>query len=59
MKYLLDTNIVSELRKGERANSNVQTWFDEIPEESLFLRGVTRRPLPWTEAERGRGRKNS
>jgi predicted nucleic acid-binding protein len=24
--YLMDTNVVSELRKGTRANSNVVTW---------------------------------
>jgi hypothetical protein len=26
MRYLLDTNFVSELRKGERANRGVQAW---------------------------------
>ncbi len=27
MMYLLDTNLISELRKGERANQNVRNWF--------------------------------
>lgn len=26
MRYLLDTNFISELRKGDRANRGVQTW---------------------------------
>ncbi len=26
MRYLLDTNFISELRKGDRANSGVQAW---------------------------------
>ena len=28
MAYLLDTNIVSELRKGSRAAAPVQTWYE-------------------------------
>jgi toxin FitB len=35
--YLLDTNVLSELRKGERANARVRDWFRDIPDESLFL----------------------
>lgn len=35
--YLLDTNVVSELRKGERANHGVQTWFDASEPDELFL----------------------
>ncbi len=27
MRYLLDTNVISELRKGVRANSGVRAWF--------------------------------
>lgn len=27
MRYLLDTNVISELRKGRRANRGVQAWF--------------------------------
>ena len=36
MSWLLDTNIVSELRKGERANPGVRAWFAEAAEGSLF-----------------------
>lgn len=37
MSFLLDTNVLSELRKGKRANPDVVAWFAEIPEEELFL----------------------
>ncbi len=37
MSFLLDTNVLSELRKGKRANPDVVAWFVEIPEEELFL----------------------
>lgn len=33
--YLLDTNVVSELRKGERANSNVATWYQARDKREL------------------------
>src|SRR5438552_17360063 len=35
--YLLDTNVVSELRKGKRTNPNVLLWFQTIDEDELFL----------------------
>jgi len=35
--YLLDTNVVSELRKGKRANSNVLAWYASIPGDQLFI----------------------
>lgn len=35
--YLLDTNVVSELRKGKRANPKVLAWFQTISDEELFL----------------------
>jgi predicted nucleic acid-binding protein len=35
--YLLDTNIVSELRKGGRADPNVIAWFQTIREDELYL----------------------
>jgi predicted nucleic acid-binding protein len=34
--WLLDTNIVSELRKGERADPRLRAWFSEAEEEALF-----------------------
>ena len=41
MKYLLDTNVVSELRKRDRANQFVTTWFRERKPEELFLSVLT------------------
>jgi predicted nucleic acid-binding protein len=35
--YLLDTNVVSELRKKRRADQKVLAWFDSVAEEDLFL----------------------
>jgi toxin FitB len=34
--WLLDTNIVSELRKGERADPRIRAWFDSADEDALF-----------------------
>ena len=34
---LLDTNIVSELRKGARANAKVMAWYRDVDEEDLFV----------------------
>jgi predicted nucleic acid-binding protein len=39
--YLLDTNVVSELRKGERANLNVSSWFAGLADENIFLSVLT------------------
>lgn len=35
--YLLDTNVVSELRKGRRANPNLMAWLHAVEENELFL----------------------
>jgi predicted nucleic acid-binding protein len=42
MMYLLDTNVVSELRKVNRnkADLNVVTWSRRVPAESMFLSAV-------------------
>jgi len=37
VRFLLDTNVVSELRKGERADANVVRWFAHIGADDLFL----------------------
>lgn len=37
MSYLLDTNVISELRKGERADANVRAWFDGLDDEEIYL----------------------
>ena len=36
MTWLLDTNIVSELRKGELAHARLRAWFAEADEDALF-----------------------
>ena len=41
MSYLLDTKVISELRKGERADSNVTAWFADIADEEIFLSVLT------------------
>jgi toxin FitB len=35
--WLLDTNIVSELRKKERADANVRAWYEPIDAGALWL----------------------
>ena len=34
---LLDTNVVSELRKGDRADTNVRAWLSSTDSDALFL----------------------
>ena len=36
MSWLVDTNILSELRKGDRTDPGVRAWFAEAREEELF-----------------------
>ena len=37
MNYLLDTNIISEVRKGAKCDSNVAAWYDSIDDADIFL----------------------
>jgi toxin FitB len=39
--FLLDTNVVSELRRPERADSNVVAWAGAIPAASFFLSAIS------------------
>ena len=41
MKFLLDTNILAELRKGDRANVRVATWFASLDPEAIVLSVLT------------------
>jgi predicted nucleic acid-binding protein len=41
VSYLLDTNVVSELRKGSRCNPHVRTWVAEAEDEDLLLSALT------------------
>lgn len=37
MNYLIDTNVISEVRKGARCDPNVARWYDGIDDGSLYL----------------------
>lgn len=37
MSYLIDTNVLSELRKGPRCDSRVAAWFAALPADEVFL----------------------
>ena len=37
VKYLLDTNIISEIRKGPRCHPNLAAWYSSLDEDSLYL----------------------
>ncbi len=39
--FLLDTNVVSELRRPRRTNPNVAAWADSVPPGDMFLSSVT------------------
>jgi hypothetical protein len=41
VSYLLDSNIVSELRKRERADAGVRQWFAGVDDSELFLSVLT------------------
>ena len=41
MSYLLDSNVVSELRKRARADSRVRAWFAGVDDAELFLSVLT------------------
>jgi hypothetical protein len=55
VSYLIDTNIISELRKGGRANGRVLRWYESIADSDIYLSvlvlGEIRRGI-----ERARGR---
>jgi hypothetical protein len=37
VKFLLDTNVLSELRKKERCDRNVRNWFADVDDSSVYL----------------------
>ena len=41
MSYLVDTNVISELRKGTRADRRVTDWFAGVAEGDLYLSVLT------------------
>jgi len=41
VKFLLDTNVVAELRKGKRANAGVRSWFAAVDPDDIRLSVLT------------------
>jgi predicted nucleic acid-binding protein len=41
LSYLVDTNVISELRKGRRCNPGVASWFAEVASEEIYLSALT------------------
>ena len=39
--YLLDTNVISELRRRDRCDENVAAWFASISDNEPFLSALT------------------
>jgi hypothetical protein len=37
VSYLIDTNIISEVRKGARCDASVSAWYASVADEDLFL----------------------
>lgn len=37
MGFLIDTNVLSELRKKDRANAGVKRWFASVDGKGLYL----------------------
>jgi predicted nucleic acid-binding protein len=37
VSYLIDTNIISEVRKGDRCDANVSAWYESIQDAELYL----------------------
>jgi toxin FitB len=41
LSYLVDTNVISELRKREKADPAVRAWFASVADEEIFLSVLT------------------
>jgi toxin FitB len=41
LSFLVDTNVISELRKGDRADAAVKSWFDGVADEEIFISVLT------------------
>lgn len=37
MSYLIDTNIISEVRKGARCDPNVAAWYESLDDGDIYL----------------------
>ncbi|MGD9542729.1 MAG: type II toxin-antitoxin system VapC family toxin [Methylocystis sp.] len=41
MNFLIDTNVISEIRKGVRCDPHVAAWFASVEDEQLYLSVLT------------------
>jgi predicted nucleic acid-binding protein len=41
VKWLVDTNIISEIRKGDRCQESVAQWWSDRADEELFLSALS------------------
>jgi len=41
VSYLIDTNVISEIRKGVRCNESVAAWWSTVAEADVFLSVLT------------------
>ncbi len=41
MSFLIDTNVISELRKRNRCDRNVAYWYSQIADDDVFLSVLT------------------
>jgi predicted nucleic acid-binding protein len=37
VNYLIDTNIISEVRKGDSCDARVAAWYDSVADEDIYL----------------------
>jgi predicted nucleic acid-binding protein len=37
VRYLIDTNVISEVRKGDRCNRRVASWYASIDDADIYL----------------------
>jgi toxin FitB len=41
VRFLVDTNVIGELRKGARCDANVARWFEGVEDDDLYIGVVT------------------
>jgi predicted nucleic acid-binding protein len=41
VSFLVDTNVISELRKRGRCDAGVAAWMEEIPSREIYLSAIT------------------
>jgi len=41
LTWLVDTNVISEVRKGPRCHASVAAWWDGVEDRDLFLSALT------------------